>query len=419
MSQLGKQIEKEVLVHLLNSKSLPSSIQTDTGVSINSGHFSSIEYEKAWEVAIELEQKNVTIDLVSLALGVNKKYNTSIANITTSLTGSGVLTLPSLKQRLLYIRKEHLRREVDLLSKELPDPLEFIEAIKTLPVDFSDSSAVSGDFLLKEYYDGAAKALDKVKENGFIGVPTGFSVIDKTCPFLGGDLVVIAASPSVGKTSLATSMAINSANKNLNVFFISAEMTASSINLRMISSISKHSYGELLTYNEVALADVAKNIDYLYDLSSRIHILETEGDDYRGILRSLISFHQKQRIDICFIDYLQLIPSPKGDRASTENERLTNMIQSFKTVAQKLNIPIVVLSQVSRDAKANNIVPELHHLRGSGGIEQTADKVICLARFDKKDIVAKANIRKNRNGEADYEFDLYFDHKTTTYRNFL
>ncbi|MCQ2573056.1 MAG: replicative DNA helicase [Treponema sp.] len=236
----------------------------------------------------------------------------------------------------------------------------------------------------------------------FTGVPTGYAKLDSmTCGFQKQELIIIGARPSIGKTAFALSMMQNIAvEKNIPCGFFSLEMPYESIGQRLLSQEARIPSGKLRS-GVLTLAEFKK----LQDAAGRcfnapLYIVDTPNMkllDLRAMARRMKVAHDVQ---IIFIDYIGLI--------STENtnapvyEQISEISKSLKALARELEIPIVALCQVSRDAEGQE--PNLAQLRGSGSIEQDADVVMFLHRdrksLDENNAVqdAKLIVAKQRNG---------------------
>lgn len=239
-------------------------------------------------------------------------------------------------------------------------------------------------------------------KNPFTGVPSGYAKLDTmTCGFQKSELIIIGARPSIGKTAFALSMMQNIAvEKKIPTGFFSLEMPYESIGQRLLSQEARIPSGKLRS-GMLNLAEFKK----LQDAAGRcykspLYIVDTPNMkllDLRAMARRMVV---EAKVQIIFIDYIGLI--------STENpnapvyEQVSEISKSLKALARELEIPIVVLCQVSRDAEGQE--PNLAQLRGSGSIEQDADVVMFLHRdrksLDENNAVqdAKLIVAKQRNG---------------------
>ena len=254
-------------------------------------------------------------------------------------------------------------------------------------------------------------------KNAFTGVPSGFHQLDTmTSGFQNSELIIIGARPSIGKTALALSMMeYITIDKNIPCGFFSLEMSYQSIGQRLLSQESRIPGGKLKS-GLLQLKDFQK----LQDAAGRcfkapLFIIDTPNMkliDLRAMARRLVANHD---VKIIFIDYIGLITTE--DTSAPVYEQVAEISKSLKALARELDIPIVALSQVSRDAEGEE--PNLAQLRGSGSVEQDADVVIFIHRDRKcEDPVqpAKLIIAKQRNG-ATGPVDIVFVPACTKYEN--
>jgi replicative DNA helicase len=209
------------------------------------------------------------------------------------------------------------------------------------------------------------------------GVGTGFADLDKmTSGLHGGEMIVIAARPSMGKTSLAMNMAEHVAiDLKLPVGVFSLEMTSESLVLRMLCSRSRVNLrnvreGFLAERDFPKLTGAAgklANAPLFIDDSSGLSILQ-----FRAKARRM---HQQYGIKLFVVDYLQLLHST-ARRAENRQQEIADISNGIKSLAKELNVPVIVLSQLNRELeREKNRKPRLSDLRESGAIEQDADVV--------------------------------------------
>jgi replicative DNA helicase len=233
------------------------------------------------------------------------------------------------------------------------------------------------------------------REKKYSGVPTGFDKLDQmTDGFQAAELIIIGARPSMGKTALALSMVEHIVLKEkIACGFFSLEMSALQIMQRLLAQESsvpseKIRAGLLSQPQFQSLSDAAGRL-----FESSLHIVDASGlklFDLRTLARRMVSLHQ---VKIIFIDYIGLIAVDDALKMRQRWEQVAEISRSLKALARELNIPIVALSQVSRDSekgKAGPIEPGLGDLRDSGAIEQDADVVILIH-----------GERKNKEEDAD------------------
>jgi replicative DNA helicase len=244
----------------------------------------------------------------------------------------------------------------------------------------------------------------RVKETGgIIGVRTGHRWVDhRTGGLRPGQLVIVAARPSVGKTSLAIQMAAGIARNSGPVLFLSLEMDRTELNERLLGieaeiNISDIRRGTLNAAEHERLIETALRIQ---DLPL---ITDERTDGSIELIRSRIEHENaKHKLSAVFVDYLQLIEGAK-DTDETRAGVVSEITRGLKLAAKSLKIPVIALSQLNRQAAqgqgSKKAKPELHHLRESGSIEQDADIVIMLDRDPKAD-QGEIRIAKGRSDGA-------------------
>lgn len=237
-------------------------------------------------------------------------------------------------------------------------------------------------------------------KNQFTGIPSGFAKLDVyTSGFQNSELIIIGARPSIGKTALALSMIQNIAcEKRIPCGFFSLEMPYESIGMRLLAQEARVPMQKIRS-GMLKLDDVKK----IQDAAGRwfeapLHTVDTPNMrllDLRAMARRMV---MNEGVKIIFIDYIGLITTE--DPTAPVFEQVSEISKSLKALARELEIPIVVLCQVARDAEGQE--PNLAQLRGSGSIEQDADVVMFLHRDRLKEEVTaqegKIILAKQRNG---------------------
>ena len=257
--------------------------------------------------------------------------------------------------------------------------------------------------------------------NGITGIPTGLSELDKiTAGWQKGDLNIIAARPSVGKTAFAMHLATAAAKAGQHTVVYSIEMAGERLGDRLILSqanidAEQWKSGQVDAWG---LSEATKAASELGQLPMRIDDTGTAGMDY--IRASARMLHSKGLCDVVFIDYLQLCEMKPDKQARNREQEVAMATHKAKLMARELNIPVILLSQLNRESENRpGRKPMLSDLRESGSIEQDADLVILLYRpamaqlpTDKEsgyptDGLGIAIIAKHRNGQTG---NVYFGH---------
>ena len=255
--------------------------------------------------------------------------------------------------------------------------------------------------------------LDRVQEmadnpNDITGVPTGFHDLDKmTSGLQPGDLVVLAARPSMGKTAFAINIAEHVAlNEGLPVAVFSMEMGASQLAVRVVGSIGRVDQGHLRTgkLTDEEWPRLTEAIERLRTVS--LHIDETPGltpSELRANSRRLA--RQCGKLGLIVVDYLQLMSGSSGSDGDNRATELGEISRGLKMLAKELQCPVIALSQLNRGVEQRTDKrPMMSDLRESGAIEQDADIIMFIYRDDyynkdsKDPGVAEIIIGKQRNG---------------------
>ena len=280
-----------------------------------------------------------------------------------------------------------------------------LKSIEEQIFDLSQNENRSGLTHVKDTLEELINILDERSKNkgSLTGIPTGFRDLDRI--LLGmqrKDLILLAARPSVGKTALAVNIALNAAKSGSKVAIFSLEMSKTQLAQRMLSSLS------LVNLKQLISGDITEWED-IFEASSIIAGNSIYMDDTAGI--SITELRSKCRrlkadsgLDFIMIDYLQLMTSE--GRNENRQQEISTISRNLKALAKELDVPILALSQLSRDSEKSGRKPKLSDLRESGAIEQDADVVILLYREDYQNEEAEVKnqieliIAKHRNGET-------------------
>jgi replicative DNA helicase len=303
---------------------------------------------------------------------------------------------------LRQLSEEFIKRKILEKYNSLKDaPKEFVEAIKKLEMDFIENRPKNIGELYNEYVEDYKKR--KTKQS--VGLVTGYNVIDKNCAFEQGELIILAAKTSVGKTSLALNIAISVAMFGQKVLFFSAEMKTRELLNRVFSQLT----GTDSTLFKYANADNALTVakQEIEPCKSNLIFVEAMGMTGEEVARTA---RKEKAVDLIVVDYIQYLKD-KVEKGGTNNDRIGLITRTLKGLAGELNCSVLALSQVNR---ATVGVPELHNLRDSGNIEQDSDTVLILHREGKDSVVANFVIAKNRNGQTS-KTTLKFNPKLTKF----
>src|SRR6218665_468734 len=274
--------------------------------------------------------------------------------------------------------------------------------------------------------------LDRVQELAenpvdVTGVPTGFADLDRmTCGLQAGDLVVLAARPSMGKTSLAGNNAERVAlNEGLPVAIFSMEMGAAQLAVRIVGSIGRVSQGNLRTgrLSDEEWPRLTEAIEKLRKV--KLHIDETPSltpSELRANARRLARQYGN-KLGLIVVDYLQLMSGSGASGSDNRATELGEISRGLKMLAKELQCPVMALSQLNRSVEQRTDKrPLMSDLRESGAIEQDADIIMFIYRDDyynkesKEPNVAEIIIGKQRNGPPG-TVKLFFQKNQTRFEN--
>jgi replicative DNA helicase len=277
---------------------------------------------------------------------------------------------------------------------------------------------------LKDALPEAYERLEKLHESkGLLrGLPTGFKDLDTMLSGLQkSDLIILAARPSMGKTTLALDMArMAGVQHEKSILIFSLEMSSQQLVDRMLSAESRVNAWNLRTGNLSSDREFSQLRDSLGKLAkAKIFIDDTAGNSIVRMKALSRRIKAEKGLDFIIVDYLQLMTTSKNYDSMVN--QVTEISRSLKSLAKELDVPVLALSQLNRAVESRGGKPRLSDLRDSGSIEHDADVVIFIHREDKgKDESEKTNIaeilvEKHRNGPVG-KVDLYFDEKTSSWK---
>ena len=300
-----------------------------------------------------------------------------------------------------FLQRELIRMSGEVISEAYEESADVFDLLDHAETKLFE---ITNNYLRKnfdEFNSVLIKTIERIedlrtKTEDVTGVPSGFQSLDKiTYGWQQTDLIILAARPSVGKTAFALNLARNAAmhpTKPTPVAFFSLEMSAAQLAQRILAAeseimLEKISRGKLEDHELQQL--YRKGIDRLtkaplfIDDSAALNIFEL-----RAKARRLVNKHN---VGMIIIDYLQLMSGSADNRNSNREQEISTISRNLKGLAKELGIPIIALSQLSREVekrKEGNKIPQLSDLRESGAIEQDADMVMFIYRPEYYDITS-------------------------------
>lgn len=407
---------------------------------VKPGDFYKESHNLIYKTILELYEQQEPIDVLSLSNKLEEKNKLETIGGSSYLT-SLVNSVPSASHVAHYakvVQKKAMMRRLIQVANEInesayqeSDDVEKIldEAEQRL---FGVSQKyIKQDFVpIKSILESAFNRIDELHKNkeDFRGVPTGFPDLDKVLSGLQkSDLIILAARPSIGKTTFALDMARHIGTKaKVPVGIFSLEMSSDQLIDRMIAAEANVDLWRLRTgrlRTDSSSDDFKKIADAMGVLSDAPIYIDDAGSanimEMRTMARRLQAEHN---LGVIIIDYLQLMEGRKTGGDSRVQE-ISEISRALKQLAREINIPIIALSQLSRAVEARSPqIPKLSDLRESGSIEQDADVVMFLYREDRekpdtpnKNIV-ESIVAKHRNGPLGTA-KLYFKEESTTFKS--
>ena len=411
----------------------PSAIHEINDI-VNVDSFYVAKHANIYKIMLELSSKGDPIDLLSVSHKLTEKGMIDSVGGNSYLTelSNSVPASTNIKYYADIVNKKHLLRKIieagaDIselgFKEEVEDVFEILDQAEKRMMGINNNGGAHAFTSIKDSLPEAWERLERLHESKgeLRGVPTGFHDLDQ---YLSGlqksDLIILAARPSMGKTTLALDIARQAAlNHGTPVVIFSLEMSTQQLVDRMLAAQSRVNAWNLRTGNLSTEGDFAKIRDSLDSLSKApIFIDDLAGNSIvrmRSVCRRIRAEHG---IGLIIVDYLQLMSTSKN--YDNMVNQVTEISRSLKALAKEFDVPVIALSQLSRAVESRGGRPRLSDLRDSGSIEQDADIVMFIHREDKgKDESEKTNIaeiliEKHRNGPVG-KVDLYFDEKTTTF----
>src|SRR6266581_5036875 len=337
-------------------------------------------------------------------------------------------------RRLIVMGNSVMRAALDAPH----EPSEVLNIAEKSLYEIAEGTTDKGFVALERITRGNMTAIEQLQHAGKLitGIPTGYDRFNEfTAGFQAQDLIIIAARPSMGKTSfmmnIAESIAIpdragqprTPSQRLYSVGVFSLEMSKEQIGLRMLSSesgVSNHLIraGMLSERNWRDLAEASTRL-----AKAKIFIDDTPGIDVMELRAKASRLKMESGLDMVMVDYLQLM-AVKG-KVESRNQEISQISRGLKAVAKELNLPLISLSQLSRrpEQRTGDHRPQLADLRESGSIEQDADLVAFIYRDEvyNKDTeekgIAEIIISKQRNGPIG-DFKLVFRNDITKFFNY-
>ncbi|HPC34110.1 MAG TPA: replicative DNA helicase [Candidatus Absconditabacterales bacterium] len=415
--------EKGVLSGVLMDK---DTLYIYNGDRLGPEDFYKKEHQKIYEAILQLDNK--TIDVVTLGNQLEKNGDLDFVGGLDYLyeLSTFLLSTSGCSEYSKIVKDKSLLRQILKTSQNIigdvykqENTTNILESIEKNIFDLTQSQTGNNIQHINEIMGGRTKEymaiVDDPEKVNSTKVFSGYKKLDEMLGgFKPGELIIIAARPSMGKTSFALNIVTNIAlQQDKSIAIFSLEMGAESIVDRIIAEVAQIPMSKI-TKGDLNNDDFSKIGEAMTILGDKKIYIDDKSAANIPLLKSKLRRLkvEKGELDLVIIDYLQLMHGTSflGNRV----QEISEISRGLKELARELEVPIIALSQLSRAVEQRiDKKPQLSDLRESGAIEQDADSVIMLHREDyyDKDTDKKGStdvcVRKNRNGEVG-EIELYF-----------
>ncbi len=423
---------------VLGSILLDDTFFIDVAGAITGEDFCLEKHRRIYARMHELHERAERIDRVTVANELMRRNELESVDGLTYLVSldDGLPRIPNLDSYVKIIRDKAMLRRIIAAAQQLmnrclmaeEDPDSILAGAEETLLKLGEAQVTDGLMnpleIIQNYQGGLNAFLDPSKR--LKGISTGFSKLDEmTGGFHPGELIILAARPSMGKTALALNIAFHVASKlKETVAVFSLEMSKESLLTRMLCASAyvdsqRFRAGYLNADERRKLQQAAAKL-----VDAPLYIDDTAGANLMDMHAKLRRLQQGgQKLGLVIVDYLQLM-SGRG-RFENRNQEISTISRGMKLLAKELNVPMLVLSQLSRapETRVGDHRPQLSDLRESGSIEQDADLVGFIFREevykrDREDLhgMAELIVAKQRNGPVG-KVDLVFLHALTKFEN--
>jgi len=387
--EYNEEYEESVLGSIL----MDNTIYEKLDIVLHADHLYNPKYRKLYQEIQKMLADGEEVNIVTLSHRFPEDAST-IASLTDKPVASAEWCAKQVRDMAVRRRIKGAMLELSESTKDQTKDVD--ELVEGLEAKISEVTERKQRTFKKcsEHMLETIGVIEKLYTNGgYLGIPSGYPRLDQ---FTGGfqptEVTIIGARASIGKTALALNIAENIARKGTPVGFISLEMSASLLLQRMICGLSGVSMKTIRTgsLTEVQFEKINEAAGVIYDYP--LYIYDCPGSSIMDVKMTARRMKRKEDIQLLAIDYIGLIRS----KTSTARwEEVGQISAELKGLARELQIPLIVCSQVNRDAEGKE--PTLANIRESGAIEQDADVVLFLHR-DRMSTHADLHIAKNRNG---------------------
>ena len=388
--------------------------------AIASDHFYDQSHQLIYEALLALHKENLEADEILLSDKLSDLGNLDrvggrefLIELTSKIEtiAHAPFWLDIVKQKAILRRCIYVAFEIIDDANQLQGNMDdFLAAIEQRVCSLGDQTNVRSSVPFREPVNHAMEQIQRMLSHEEMdGLLTGYKDLDNlTNGFKPGEMIVLAARPSVGKTSLAMNIVENIAfskkyeKSPKNILVYSLEMSATSLAMRMICGRARVNMNDLRRgfvrkdYAE-KLNDISKDFQ-----KASLWVDDTSGLSINQIRAKARRLKSRNRLHLIVVDYLQLI---SGDaKAMSRENQISDISRGLKAMAKELDVPVIVLSQLNRDSEKERRDPRLSDLRESGAIEQDADVVMLMGKHRKGEDIRESDQSTDEDDQSeDYE----------------
>jgi len=426
---------------ILGAVLLDNHAYSDAAQHLKPEDFSIDSHRRIYSRMMDLAESSRPIDIITLVEELEQKKDLQAVGDVGYISGllDGVPDRPSIEHYVRIVRDKAILRgligvantAIAKASEQAEPADEILNDAEAAVFALSEKRMGKGFQDIKEIVRNSFGSMDELLKRGqrITGLETHFTILDEmTTGFQKSDLVIVAARPSVGKTSFAMNIAENAAiddGKVVGVF--SLEMSCEALVQRLLCSramvdAQRFRTGTFFSSDMPKIQKAAEELT-----SSLLFIDDSPGLTISEMRAKARRLKQSQgRLDLLIVDYLQLM-SGGSKRFENRTQEVSAISRGLKAIAKELQVPVVALSQLSRapESRGGDHRPQLSDLRESGSIEQDADVVMFIFREeiykqDDPELKGRAEIiiAKQRNGPVG-KFNLAFLHNSTRFANLM
>lgn len=369
-------------------------------VEILDSYFSGVHTRKYWQTIKELRETGKQISLINFA------ENYKVEEIKPFFEPTEWVGNKQFTQAVRLLEEDYKKHEISKILNHSKTSDEFFLSMERIRNIGTISNLKSITQQLPYYREKYEKRKEMMKNSGTTGLLFDWKKLAEKVKFEQGELVIVGAQTSIGKTAWSLDFAVQVAGYGQRVLFVTMEMSTATILDRIAANMTKTKLSTVRSANA--------NFDYLE------RELKAIGDNFylafepHATTETVTRLASKMHFDLIVVDYLQLLRD-RAERGDNENYRIGRILKNLKRIAGENECVVLTPSQLNRNLEKRAGKPVLSDLRDSGNIEQDSDIILLLHREDRESRTADLIVAKNRNGEAEVEIKLNFTPAINTF----